>query len=419
MKKINRFICALVIAALVVPFAASVPALAYDEIDAVCTAQEWAGIRYLNEYRAENDMEPLAMPVKLQEAAVVRASEIAGGYENTRPDGGDRWSVLTEYDIDYSDAGEYVVTGPEDVFEVIDFTVDEYGTDAAIFDTSYTHLGLGSADAGDGEESFSLLFIRNDGAYTDLNVLTPEHDVFPIGTEIWEMDIVLEATHETLGTCYVPVLDGMCTGLDYTTPGSHTVTVEFAGETTDFEVVYEEYYNDVTQGEWFYPAVNFVTAEGLMTGTGTATFSPNITLERAMVATILHRMEGLPESQHVITFRDVLEDEWYTDAVAWAEETRIVGGYGNGLFGTDDPVTREQLAVFLYRYAELSGEDMTHTGDLTRFTDESRVSDWAREEMSWAVASGLIQGVTDTTLVPGRQASRAECATLIMRFLSI
>lgn len=177
-------------------------------------------------------------------------------------------------------------------------------------------------------------------------------------------------------------------------------------------------FTDVPPGAWFYEAVSYVYREEIMNGVSDTIFQPNGKMSRAMVATVLYRLEGEPDASYHRVFTDVPDGQWYTDAIMWAYEKGIIGGYGNSRFGTQDNVTRQQLATMLYRYANVVDMDTSEWGSLSGFRDRNQVSDWAREAMEWAVGSGLIAGVTDTTLVPNGTATRAQCATILMRLLT-
>ena len=174
---------------------------------------------------------------------------------------------------------------------------------------------------------------------------------------------------------------------------------------------------DVKESDWFYAAVKYANENGLMNGTSTTTFAPNATLTRAMLVTILYRYAGEPAVTGQNPFSDVAAGQWYTDAIIWANANGIVEGYGGGLFGTDDNITREQLAVILYRFAQKMGLDVSKSANLSGYTDADSISDWALDAMKWANANGLINGRTTTTLEPGGTATRAEAATILMRFL--
>ncbi len=174
-------------------------------------------------------------------------------------------------------------------------------------------------------------------------------------------------------------------------------------------------YTDVQAGDWFYEAAHFAADHDLMGGTGNGKFSPHAATTRAMVVTILWRLEGEPVSEGTL-FDDVPIGAYYAEAVRWAAANGIVTGMGDGLFGADLPVTREQLAAILYRYAEVTWQDIMTYGDLRRFSDADAISDYARTAMSWANGLGLITGVTDTTIVPQGNATRAQVAAILMRF---
>lgn len=174
-------------------------------------------------------------------------------------------------------------------------------------------------------------------------------------------------------------------------------------------------FTDVKTADWYYDAVQYVYEKGMMTGTGAATFSPNSTTSRGMIVTILHRLEGTPSAVGA-AFTDVPAGQWYTDAVAWASANEIVDGYGNGKFGPDDPITREQMATILYRYSRYKGYDTTVSGSLSGFSDAAKTSSYAANAMGWAVGTGLIAGMDDGTLAPQGNATRAQAATIFMRY---
>jgi hypothetical protein len=134
-----------------------------------------------------------------------------------------------------------------------------------------------------------------------------------------------------------------------------------------------------------------------------------------MLVTVLHRMDGTPEAKAPAAFTD-LTDDWYKDAVAWAAENGIVKGMGDGLFNPDGKVTREQAMTMLMRYAEYKGMDVSATVELTKYVDADQIGEWASDAVHWAVARGLIKGTTATTLEPQGESTRAQVATILMRF---
>ena len=172
-------------------------------------------------------------------------------------------------------------------------------------------------------------------------------------------------------------------------------------------------FTDVSAADWFYEAVGYVYAKGMMRGLSENTFAPYATTDRAMIVTILHRLEGSPAALPA-AFTDVSEGQYYAVPVAWASSAGIVEGYEDATFRPESPITREQLAAILYRYARYKGLDVSVTGDLGRFPDASSVSLYASDAMSWAVGSGLIAGL-DGALQPGGAAGRAQVAVILQR----
>ena len=174
---------------------------------------------------------------------------------------------------------------------------------------------------------------------------------------------------------------------------------------------------DVSSSDWFYNDVRYVYEKGIMDGTGADRFSPNAPLTRAMIVTILYRMAGSPSVSGSSDFTDVAAGKWFAKAVAWAAANGIVNGYGDSLFGPNDPVTREQLAAILYRYAVYGGMTaVTLEANLGSFADTAQLSAYAIQAMNWAVGQGLING-SGSNLVPKAQATRAQVAAIIHRYL--
>ena len=174
---------------------------------------------------------------------------------------------------------------------------------------------------------------------------------------------------------------------------------------------------DVSGSDWFYNDVRYVYEKGIMDGTGADRFSPNAPLTRAMIVTILYRMAGSPSVSGSSDFTDVAAGKWFAKAVAWAAANGIVNGYGDSLFGPNDPVTREQLAAILYRYAVYGGMTaVTLEENLGSFADTAQLSAYAIQAMNWAVGQGLING-SGSNLVPKAQATRAQVAAIIHRYL--
>ncbi|MEA4893433.1 MAG: S-layer homology domain-containing protein [Peptococcaceae bacterium] len=175
-------------------------------------------------------------------------------------------------------------------------------------------------------------------------------------------------------------------------------------------------FSDVKESDWFYGPVKYAMENQLFAGISATIFGPNTALTRAMLITVLHRMENRPPVTSASTFADVKAGQWYAESVAWAAAKGIVSGYGGGLFGPNDPVTRQQMASILYRYADAKGFDVTGRTELTKYTDAASVGGWAADVMKWAVAESLIAGTAETKLSPTAPASRAQGAAVLQRF---
>lgn len=191
------------------------------------------------------------------------------------------------------------------------------------------------------------------------------------------------------------------------------VKVEATFYCTGSELCPTHHLADVLVKAWYHDAVDYVVEHGIMTGTSATTFEPNTTLSRAMVAQILYNLEGQPTVTGESTFTDS-NTHWAAKAIAWAQKTGVVSGYGNNTFRPNQAVTREELAQMLYNYAAHMGYDLTAAGNLTAFPDGSKVSDWAQTAMSWANGLSAINGYEDNTLRPGGNTTRAEAASMIM-----
>ena len=191
------------------------------------------------------------------------------------------------------------------------------------------------------------------------------------------------------------------------------VTVPVHG---DAPVVPENPFTDVAEGACYYDAVLALAEQGIINGMTETTFCPDNQLTRAQVVTMLYRMAGAPETDAAAAFADVPEDAYYADALAWAVETGVTEGVSETEFAPDMDVTREQFVTFLYRFAALEGQADGEPADLSAFQDAALVADWAQEAMAWAVGQGIVEGVTEDTIVPQGTATRAQAVTMLYRY---
>ena len=193
--------------------------------------------------------------------------------------------------------------------------------------------------------------------------------------------------------------------------GQVTVTATFV----ETEAPVDEPFVDVAEGDWFYDAVVYAYQNELMDGVGGNRFAPNSETTRAQLVTILYRLEGQPAVSGDLPFTDVETGTWYTNAVLWAAQNGIVNGVTDTTFAPGDEITRQQLVTILYRYAEAKGYDVSASADLSGYPDAGQVQDYAQPAMAWAVAEGIVEGM-DGNLNPAGNASRAQIATILMRF---
>lgn len=209
-----------------------------------------------------------------------------------------------------------------------------------------------------------------------------------------------------------------------TDKGDGTFTFVMPGSKVTIKAVFQEIqeaqpqplpFGDVAEDAWYADAVRYVYENGIMTGTGDGSFSPGQNLTRGMMVTMLYRMAGQPAVSGT-AFTDVADGAWYADGAVWAAANGVASGYGGGAFGPEDPITREQMALFLYNFAGFRGDDRTASGSLSAFSDGGQVSGWAAQAVQWAVAQGLLQG-SNGALNPQGTATRAEVAQFMANFL--
>ena len=262
-----------------------------------------------------------------------------------------------------------------------------------------------------GEVSTMQLTLAHDGDFGFTLTLTA-----PLGAKyaaLWANLYYYDGNAEALTFQTAAQIDRDGTAsLKFTHASQYVIVIDDRNHTPkDFPFV------DVNPGDWYYEAVDYVFQRDLMNGTGGARFTPNGTASRAMVATILWRMAGEPQVNYAMSFADVPSGTWYTEAVRWAASEGIVTGYSDTKFGPDDPVTREQFAAMLYRYAQTLGEGFTGNWSFPLdFPDAAEVSDYAYEALCWMTKEKVLEGMEDGNLHPQSTATRAQLAAMLMRF---
>ena len=303
--------------------------------------------------------------------------------------------------------------------------------------TGYRFLGWYTAATGGAHWDFTQPVTGDQTLYAQWAYLPPANPNYKItigdtenGTVTVNPTAAKEGTTVTItpvpdagyqvGTVSVTDRFGQAVAVDQQADGTYTfvmpdgqVTVEVTflqGEAPDLP------FSDVTESDWFYDAVTYAYENGLMDGVGAGLFAPNSETTRAQLVTILYRLSGQPAPSGDSGFSDVETGTWYTDAVAWAAQNGIVNGVSDTQFVPGDDITREQLAVILYRYATYQGYDVSQRADLSGFVDAGTISTYAQEALSWANAQGLVLGFEDDSLRPQGTATRAQIAAVLMRF---
>ena len=208
------------------------------------------------------------------------------------------------------------------------------------------------------------------------------------------------------------------TDAEVTKAGDGKYTFEMPEKSVEINVTFRKAaqafrFLDVAEGAWYYDAVYYCYDNGYFYGTSDDRFTPDGTMTRAMFATVLYRIAGEPKVKGTSAFADVEAGTWYTDAVIWATGEKIIEGYGNGIFGTNDPITREQMVTLFWRY---NGKPAAKNADLSIFTDADKISDWAKDAFEWSISVGVINGKGGGILDPKGTATRAEVAQIVMNY---
>lgn len=319
-----------------------------------------------------------------------------------QPDSGYRLSTLTVNGKNFASGSTYTVAETDTALTV-----------AATFEVRSS--GGGGGGGGGGVSSYKI------------TVEDSEHGTVSADRNSANADttVTLTVTPDDgyrLDSLTVTQQDGKTITLDEEKDGTYTFTMPDSAVTvkaTFTEMTQIELpFVDVPADIWYEDGVYYVYQHGLMDGTSSITFSPDMTTTRSMVATILWRLEGSPVVDYAVPFDDVDLDSWYGEAVRWAASEGIITGYGNNKFGPDDLITREQMATMLHRYAQYKGYDVSigENTNILSYTDAADVGEYAIPAMQWAVGAEIINGTSDHTLSPEGDATRAEVAVILMRF---
>jgi len=293
------------------------------------------------------------------------------------------------------------------VFDVLDAALEKNNIDYIEVSYGYISEINGVAEFDHGEKSGWMFNVN--GKYVDSSCrdtkLNSDSTVVWFYTDDYSSEKGSESFVPVVGTIMSGGNTGGSTGVKAPLP-----RVEMQPEATN------EFFEDVTETEWYYPAVKYVYENKLMSGTENG-FEPDANMTRAMLVTVLYRYAA-PEAEKIVnSFEDVPEGKWYSDGVAWAFKNNIVSGVSEKFFAPDEPVSREQMVTILYRYAK--ADDTAIKNDLMKFSDSNKISDWAVDAFAWAIDKGIITGTSETELSPDSTATRAQVATILMRFMGM
>lgn len=403
--KIIALLCISVCLVTMLSFGASATGLSF-----MCE-EEWDVLIATNRNRTENDMTPFSTFAPLNKAAEKRGEEITRFFSHERPDGTDFQTVYDELGVEWMCCGENIAAGQKTAETVVSAWMNSPGHRANILEEGFKHLGVGYGKANDLYKHYwSQNFVG--GCKTTGIKLHGGIPGFDRNGSLVTKEAMLAVTCDLHGTAYLPLIstDYVCNG---TKEGATTVTVKYDGLTVTLTAAVG--FADVSRKDWYYSAVTNAVKQGWFNGVTQTTFEPGSSMTRAMLVTVLYRMEGEPAVKGTTNFTD-LKGSWYKTAVAWAAQNGIVNGIDATHFAPDAPVTREQIAAILYRYTQYKGIAPDASGNYKNFADAAEVSAYARSALNWAIGEELVKGKPENRLDPKGNATRAEVATILTRY---
>lgn len=373
--------------------------------------EQWQVLSLTNAERAKQGIAPLSTFSTLTGSAQTRSVEIVQNFSHDRPNGTSCFTALNG--IPYYSAGENIAAGQASPQAVVTAWMNSSGHRQNILTDGYRHLGVGYTRLMNGYRYYwTQLFI---GGCTVKSM-----EIDGAGKQ-WYVpygrigDPMLCITCDLHGKSYLPLSDVSWMMMDKM--GESSLRVQYGG--SSYTIPCYIGFSDVAASSWYREAVCYAKDNGLFQGVSYSTFEPDSPMTRAMLATVLYRMEGSPAVSGETSFADVKASSWYGSAVRWAAENGIVKGMSATSFAPDANITREQMATMLERYHSYKGEATAATGDLAGFADWKMISAYADTALSWAVGCGLMNGKGSNRLDPGGRASRAEVATILMRYQAL
>ena len=395
----------------------------------------------VNKERANNGLSALKMDRSLLETAMQRAAESSIYWDHIRPDGSYCFTANSKM------TRENIACGAWTAEQVMNMWMNSSGHKANILSSDSKSIGIGCFNYNGvnywvqcfGEnEAEGTTITENKNATSKINI---EADYVDLRLERSSMELkigesqynVIENYECSYGLQLVKLNadsaiwkssnEKIATVDDYgnvkgITPGKVTISAIIGEMKLTYEVTIKLPFDDVNEKDWFYNAVKYTYCNKIMSGLNGNTFSPNTKVTRGMLVTILYNLEGHPSITGTSKFADVQNKNiYFYNAVVWASNNNVVSGYANGKFGPDDNITREQLATILYNYCRYKGKYKTVHADYSKFTDNNKISDFAKWGMNWAVGNQIVNG-SNGKLNPQGTATRAEAAAMISNYCS-
>ena len=395
----------------------------------------------VNKERANNGLSALKMDRSLLETAMQRAAESSIYWDHIRPDGSYCFTANSKM------TRENIAYGAWTAEQVMNMWMNSSGHKANILSSDSKSIGIGCFNYNGvnywvqcfGEdEAEGTTITENKNATSKISI---EADYVDLRLERSSMELKIgESQYNVIEIyeCYYGLQlvklnadsaiwkssnEKIATVDDYgnvkgITPGKVTISAIIGEMELTYEVTIKLPFDDVNENDWFYNAVKYTYCNKIMSGLNGNTFSPNTKVTRGMLVTILYNLEGHPSITGTSKFADVQNKNiYFYNAVVWASNNNVVSGYANGKFGPDDNITREQLATILYNYCRYKGKYKTVHADYSKFTDNNKISDFAKWGMNWAVGNKIVNG-SNGKLNPQGTATRAEAAAMISNYCS-
>jgi len=396
-------------------------------------------IESVNALRRQNGLHELSIDDKLMKIAMQRAAECSIYYSHTRPNDTSCLELFPSAAV----RGENIAAGQSSSAAVMSDWSNSPGHYANMVNSDYTSIGVGCFYI-DGTYYWAQAFTSGPPTShtkvgnlnsTVLVSVSSNHFILQSNSQLITVKIgetvqlpikLINTGHYNSPTsiyaatsdCSYPSIITLSTqplAITGKQPGSGSVTVKFEnGMSTSYNICVASPYNDVLESDWYYDSVTWATSNSLVNGVSQSIFGASLPMSRGMTADFLYRLEGSPAVSWTSLFSDVNSN--HTTAINWVASCGLMSGYGNNKFGPTDTLTREQMATILYRYAQYKGIDTSQKADISRFSDSVDVSRYALDAMRWANGEGLVNGTSKTKLSPSKTITKAEAATIFMRF---